>query len=57
MGGRYSLWAIRGGSARKGYLFLVFRLQVYEREGISLVELYARIGKSVIFSVRKAQKG
>ena len=26
---------------------IFFRLQVYEREGISLVEVYERVGKSV----------
>ena len=40
---------IREGFARKGYLF---GAQVYERVGISLVEVYERVGKSV-FSVDK----
>ena len=45
-GGGYSQqWPIRGGSARKGYLF---RLQVYKRVGILQVEVYKRLGKSVI---------
>ena len=46
-GGRgYSLWwPIWGGSARKRY---IFRLEVYERVGILLVEVYKRVGKSVI---------
>ena len=45
-GGRYSLQCpIRGGSARKEYLF---RVQVYERVGISLVGVYKRVGTSVI---------
>ena len=34
-----------------------FRLQVYERVGILLVELYKRIGKSVILVCKRAQKG
>ena len=38
---------IRRGSARKG---IFFRLQVNEREGISLVEVYIKmVGKTVIF--------
>ena len=37
---------IRRGSARKG---IFFRLQVNEREGISLVEVYKMVGKTVIF--------
>ena len=38
--------------AQKGYIF--FRLQVYyyERVAISLVEVYKRVGKSVIGSVK-----
>ena len=32
------------------------RLQVYEREGISVAELYERVGKSVISAGKKAQK-
>ena len=34
-----------------------FRLQVYERVGISLVEVYKRVGKSVIWVCKRAQKG
>ena len=34
-----------------------FRLQVYERVGISLVEVYKRVGKSVIWVCERAQKG
>ena len=45
--------AMREGSARKGHLF---RLQVNERVGISLVEVYERVEKSVI-SVCKEAKG
>ena len=43
-----------GGSAEKGYLF---RLQlVYERVEISLVEVYNKVGKSVIWVCERAQK-
>ena len=34
-----------------------FRLQVYERVGISLVEVYQRVGKSVIWICKRGQKG
>ena len=34
-----------------------FRLQVYERVGISLVEVYKRVGKFVIRICKRAQKG
>ena len=43
-GGGTGLYVV-GGSAQKEYLF---RLQVCERVGISLVEGYKRVGKSVI---------
>ena len=33
-----------------------FRLQVYDRVGISLVEVYERVAKSVISVCKKAQK-
>ena len=36
---------------------IFFRLQVHERVGISLVEVYKRIGKSVIWVCERAQKG
>ena len=36
---------------------IFFRLQVYERGGISLVEEYKRVGKSVTGSVKGPQKG
>ena len=36
---------------------IFFRLQVYERVGISLVEVYKRVGKSVIWVCKRAQKG
>ena len=35
----------------------LFRLQAYEREGISLVEVYKRVGKYVIWVCKTAQKG
>ena len=53
--GGYSLkWPIWIGYTRKGYHF---RLQVYERVGISLVEVYDKIGKTVISVGKRAQKG
>ena len=55
--GRYSLWwPIRGGSARKGYLFqssCIWKGTV----GISQVEAYERVGKFVIWVCKRAQKG
>ena len=36
---------------------LFFRLQVYERMGMSLVKVYERGGKSVISVCERAQKG
>ena len=36
---------------------LFFRLQVYERVGLSLVEVYKRGGKSVIWVCERALKG
>ena len=36
---------------------IFFRLQVYERVGILLVEVYKRVGKSVIWVCEGAQKG
>ena len=36
---------------------IFFRLQVYERVGILLVEVFTREGKSVIMICKKAQKG
>ena len=35
----------------------LFRLQVYKREGISLVEVYERVGKSIIVASKKTSKG
>ena len=36
---------------------IYFRLQVYERVAILLVEMYERVGKSVIWVCESAQKG
>ena len=36
---------------------IFFRLQVYDRVGILLVELYKRVGKSVIRVCERTQKG
>ena len=36
---------------------IYFRLQVYEMVGILLVEVYERVGKSVIWVCESAQKG
>ena len=36
---------------------IYFRLQVYERIAILLVEVYERVGKSVIWVCESAQKG
>ena len=47
--------AYTGRLRLKGVPF--FRLQVYEREGILLVEAYESVGKSVISVRKKAQKG
>ena len=44
-----------GGTPNERGIF--FRLQVYERVGISLVEVYKRVGKSVIWVCKRAQKG
>ena len=44
----------REAPPEKGTLFM---LQVYEREGISVAELYEWVGKSVISAGKKAQKG
>ena len=43
-GGGTGLYVARG-SAKKEYLF---RFRIYERVGVSLVEVYERVGKSVI---------
>ena len=51
-GGGYSLY---GEAPSERGLF--FRLQVYERVGISLVEVYKRGGKSVIWVCERALKG
>ena len=44
-----------GGGLRPKGVFL--RLQVYERVGISLAEVYKRVRKSVIWDCERAQKG
>ena len=36
---------------------ILFRLQAYEREGISLAEVYKRVGKSVIWFCERDLKG
>ena len=36
---------------------IFFRLQVYEKVGISLVEVYKSVGKSVIWVCERAHKG
>ena len=43
-----------GEAPPEGGMF--FRPQVYERVGISLVELYKRVGKSVIWVCKRASK-
>ena len=48
------IMAYTGGSAQKWYLF---RLHVYESLGISLVEVYERVGKSVILVCKMTQTG
>ena len=60
-GGEYSIlqWPILEDSSRKGYFF---RPQVHPNVGLSLVEVYERVGKSVILAPgilvgKKAQKG
>ena len=53
-GGVLPIMALYGRLCRNGYLF---RLQVYERVGISLVEVYKTLGKSVIWVCERAQKG
>ena len=44
-----------GEAAPEGGIF--FRLQVYERVVILLVEVYKRVGKSVIWACERAQEG
>ena len=44
--GLLPIMAHTGKAPPRGGIF--FRLQVYERVGISLVEVYERVGKSVI---------
>ena len=53
-GGKSLWWPIRWGSTQRGYLF---RLQVYERVGILLVEVYERpVEKSVIWVSEMTQR-
>ena len=55
-GGGYSLEGlIRGGAARKGYLFQTSGIR--ERVAILLVEVHERVGESVIFLSEKGPKG
>lgn len=61
-GGEYSIlqWPIPGDSSRKKGYFI--RPQVHPKVGLSLVEAYERVGKSVILApgilvCKKAQKG
>ena len=52
----YSLsWPIRGGSTRKGYLFL--RFQQCEMVGVLPFEVYERVAKSVFSVCKRAQNG
>ena len=46
-----------GGREAPPDLGIFLRLQVYERIGISLAEVYKRVGKSVIWVRERAQKG
>ena len=48
-------YVLYGGAPAERVIF--FRLQVYERGGISLVEVYKRVGKSVIRVCERTQKG
>ena len=56
---------IRGGGTPYDGLYveappergIFFRPRVYDRRGISLVEVYKRVGKSVIWVSERAQKG
>ena len=54
-GWRYSYNGLYGEALPKRGTF--FRLLVYERVGISLVEVYKRVGKSVIPVCKEDQKG
>ena len=54
-GGILSTMAYTGRLALKGVPF--FRLQVYEKEGVLLVEVYERVGKFGISVCESAQKG
>ena len=54
-GGGLPMMAYSGRLRPKRDIF--FSLQVYEKEGILLVEVYKRLGKSVIWVCKRAQKG
>ena len=54
-GGVLPIMALYGEAPPERGIF--FRLQVYERVGILLVEVYKRGGKSVIWVCERAQKG
>ena len=57
-GGRYSLrmaYTLYGEAPPERGIFL--RLQVYQRVGISLIEVHKKVGKSVIWVCERAQKG
>ena len=50
------MMAYTGGGGASPERGIFFRPQVYERAGISLVEIYKRVGKSVIWVCKRAQK-
>ena len=54
-GGNTPYDGLYGGTPPERGIFL--KLQVYEMVGISLVEVYKRVGKSVICVCERAQKG
>ena len=64
IGSSYQLPRGRGGNNAYDSLYgqappergILFRLQVYERGGISLGEVYKRLGKSVIWVCERAQR-
>ena len=51
------MMAYTGGGGAPPERGIFFRPQVYERVGISLVEIYKSVGKSVIWVCKRAQKG
>ena len=48
------LMEVGGAPLERG---IFFRLQVYERVRIALVEVFKRVGKSVLWVRERAQKG